>query len=91
MGQTCITGTALARPAHTCWVVQSEGLEGMLACLTRRRPPLCRNIRHALFQKATKSEVACIVHFHLHNPIMVGQSSSCTCDVPLSTSKAPLH
>ena len=32
---------------------------------------LCRNIRHALFQKATKSEVACIVHFHLHNPIMV--------------------
>jgi len=32
----------------------------------------CRNIRHAMFQPATKSEVACLVHFHLHNPIMVG-------------------
>ncbi|CAL5222238.1 g4572 [Coccomyxa viridis] len=35
-----------------------------------------RNIRHALFQKATKSEVACIVHFHLHNPIMVGKKKT---------------
>ena len=24
-----------------------------------------------MFQPATKAEVACIVHFHLHNPIMV--------------------
>ena len=24
-----------------------------------------------MFQPATKQEVACIVHFHLHNPIMV--------------------
>ncbi|CAK0786832.1 hypothetical protein CVIRNUC_010046 [Coccomyxa viridis] len=35
-----------------------------------------RNIRHAMFQPATKAEVACIVHFHLHNPIMVGKKKT---------------
>lgn len=47
--------------------VRRSGGEGMSQCTN----VCCRNIRHAMFQPATKSEVACIVHFHLHNPIMV--------------------
>jgi nucleosome binding factor SPN SPT16 subunit len=34
-----------------------------------------RNIRHAFFQPADNEMIA-IVHFHLHNPIMIGNKKT---------------
>jgi nucleosome binding factor SPN SPT16 subunit len=34
-----------------------------------------RNIRHAFFQPAEK-EMITILHFHLHNPIMIGNKKT---------------
>ena len=36
---------------------------------------LCRNIKHAFFQPA-ENEMITLVHFHLHDPIMVGKKKT---------------
>lgn len=42
----------------------------------------CRNIKHAFFQPSDK-EMITLVHFNLHNPIMVGKKK--TTDVQFYT------